>query len=56
MRHVAEPNQPSPSVRIRFLGFEMQDVLSALKAAMESAAKEGEPGDVLVMSNLWSVE
>ena len=47
---------PLGAVRIRFLGFEMQDVLSALKAAMESAAKEGEPGDVLVLSNLWSVE
>lgn len=47
---------PVGAVRIRFLGFDMLDVLAALKAAMELAAKDGDPGDVLVLSNLWTVE
>jgi hypothetical protein len=29
-------------------------VLAALKSALESASTEGKPGDVLVLSNLWT--
>ena len=44
---------PLGAVRIRFSGFSMEQVSAALQAAMELASKEGDPGDVLVMSNLW---
>jgi len=45
---------PVAAVRIRFSGFEIPDVLAALKSAVEGAASEGRPGDVLVLSNLWT--
>ncbi|MDB6116847.1 MAG: hypothetical protein JWO08_628, partial [Verrucomicrobiaceae bacterium] len=47
---------PLAAVRIRFKGFETPDVMAALKAALELAAKQGDAGDVLVMSNLWNAE
>ena len=45
---------PVAAVRIRFRGFEVSDVLAALKSAMDHSADEGKAGDVLVLSALWS--
>lgn len=45
---------PVAAVRIRFSGFEVPDVLAALKSAVENASSGGKAGDVLVLSNLWT--
>jgi hypothetical protein len=49
-----EMAMPVAAVRIRFRGFEVSEVLAALKSAMQNAATEGKAGDVLVLSNLWT--